>query len=140
VKLLVRAIGKMRDPRLESVCEEYLGRIRKHLPIEIQEVGPTVALLRHLPDGAEVVALEPGGAAWDSQQFTTYVGERMLRGTKALVFLIGGPDGLARDTVARSHRRLSLSPMTLPHRLARVFLCEQLYRAVATLRNEPYNR
>jgi 23S rRNA (pseudouridine1915-N3)-methyltransferase len=64
----------------------------------------------------------------------------MVAGARGLVFLIGGANGLAPATVAQAHRRLSLSALTLPHRLARVILCEQIYRAISVIRGEPYNR
>ena len=64
----------------------------------------------------------------------------MTRGTRQLTFLIGGADGLPAAAVAKANRRLSLSPLTLPHRLARLVLVEQIYRAVSIIRGEPYNR
>jgi rRNA large subunit m3Psi methyltransferase RlmH len=69
-----------------------------------------------------------------------FLSERMVHGTRAVVFLIGGADGLPPAVVAGASRRLSLSPLTLPHRLARVILCEQLYRCISAIRGEPYNR
>ncbi len=140
MKILIRAVGKMRDRRLESVCEEYCARIRRHVPIEIGEVEGDEALLRGLPVGSEIVALEPGGDAWTTSEFTKYLEKRMVQGTRAIAFLIGGADGLGAGTVGQAKRRLSLSPLTLPHRLARVLLCEQIYRAISIIRGEPYNR
>jgi 23S rRNA (pseudouridine1915-N3)-methyltransferase len=140
VKLLVRAVGRMRDRRLEDVCREYVDRVRRHLPIEIGEVESDDGLLRGLPAGTEIIALEPGGDAYTTPDFTAHLLKRMNGGQKAVAFLIGGADGLSADVVARADRRLSLSPMTLPHRLARVLLCEQLYRAISKIRGEPYDR
>jgi 23S rRNA (pseudouridine1915-N3)-methyltransferase len=140
VKLVIRAVGRMRDRRLEELCREYLDRTRRHLPVELCEVEDDGGLLAGLPAGSEVVALEPGGDAWTTAQLTAHVEERMNRGQRALVFLIGGADGLSRATVAGAQRRLSLSPLTLPHRLARVLLCEQLYRVVSRIRGAPYDR
>jgi len=140
VKILVRAVGKMRDKRMQSLCDEYVERARRHLPVEVDEVGDDESLLRGLPAGAEVIALEPGGDAWDTAQLTMYIDKRMVQGSRALVFLIGGADGLSAATVGHAQRRLSLSPLTLPHRLARVILCEQIYRAISVIRGEPYGR
>ena len=140
MKLIVRAVGKMRDRRLSSLCEEYAERTRRHLPVAIDEVEDDEALLRGLPPGTEIIALEPGGYAWTTAELARYVEKRMVQGTRALAFLIGGAEGLAPATVGKAQRRLSLSPLTLPHRLARVLLCEQLYRAVSIIRGEPYNR
>ena len=140
MKVLVRAVGKMRDRRLESVCQEYVDRARRHLPVAIEEVESDADLLRSLPVGAEVVALEPGGDCWTTAEFIKYIEQRMVQGTRAIAFLIGGAEGLAPATVKAAKRRLSLSPLTLPHRLARVILCEQIYRAISALRGEPYNK
>jgi 23S rRNA (pseudouridine1915-N3)-methyltransferase len=140
LKLLVRAVGKLRDRRLESLCEEYCSRVRRHLPVEIGEVDDDAGLLRGLPAGTEIVALEPGGDAWTTAEFTKYLEKRMVAGTRAIAFLIGGADGLSPETVKQANRRLSLSPLTLPHRLARLLLCEQIYRAISIIRGEPYNR
>jgi 23S rRNA (pseudouridine1915-N3)-methyltransferase len=140
VKIVVRAVGKLRDRRMEELCREYLDRVKRHLPVEVNEVGEDADLLAQLPVGAEVIALEPGGAAWTTDELMRFISERMVRGSRALVFLIGGADGLSAATVAKAHRRLSLTPLTLPHRLARVILCEQIYRCVSAIRGEPYNK
>jgi 23S rRNA (pseudouridine1915-N3)-methyltransferase len=140
VKILIRAVGKMRDKRMQSLCDEYLERAQRHLPVEVDEVDDDGALLRGLPAGAEIIALEPGGDSWDTAQLTRHIEKRMVQGARALVFLIGGADGLSAATVGHAQRRLSLSPLTLPHRLARVILCEQIYRAISVIRGEPYSR
>jgi 23S rRNA (pseudouridine1915-N3)-methyltransferase len=140
VKLLIRAVGKMRDRRMEELSREYLDRVRRHLPVDVAEVEDDAALTRQLPAGAEIIALEPGGDAWTTEELRRFLEERMVRGARALVFLVGGADGLSAATVAQAGRRLSLSPLTLPHRLARVILCEQLYRCVSAIRGEPYHR
>lgn len=140
MKLVVRAVGKMRDRRLSAVCEEYVERVRRHLPIAVEEVDDDAELLRGLPAGAELIALEPGGDAWTTAELTRQLERRMVQGQRAVVFLIGGADGLSAATVKQTQRRLSLSPLTLPHRLARVLLCEQLYRALSIIRGEPYNK
>ena len=140
MKLLVRAVGKMRDKRLASLCDEYAERVRRHLPFQIDEVDDDAGLVQGLPQGTELVALEPGGEAWTTADFTRYLERAMVSGTRAAAFLIGGADGLAPATVKLARRRVSLSPLTLPHRLARVVLCEQIYRAVSLIRGEPYSR
>ena len=130
----------MRDRNLGAACDDYLARIRRHLPVEVIEADDDAALVKRIPKDADVVALEPDGDAWDTARFTAFIEDGMVRGRRAIAFLIGGSDGLAPATVARAPRRLSLSPMTLPHRLARVVLCEQLYRALSIIKGEPYAR
>jgi len=141
VKIIVRAVGKMRDRRLADLASDYVERARRHLPVAIDDVATDAALPKGpMPAGTEVIALEPGGDAWTTAEMKRFLEDRMLRGTRALVFLIGGADGLSAATVARAHRRLSLSQLTLPHRLARVVLCEQIYRCLSAIRGEPYSR
>ena len=140
MKILVRAVGKMRDRRLESVCQEYVVRVRRHLPMVVDEVETDADLLRNLPPGTQVVALEPGGDSWNTAEFIKYMEKCMVQGTRALAFVIGGAEGLSPATVKTAQRRLSLTPLTLPHRLARVILCEQIYRVISAIRGEPYNK
>ena len=140
MKILVRAVGKMRDRRLESVCQEYVDRCRHHLPVAVEEVETDVDLLRNLPAGTQVMALEPNGESWTTADLIKHLEQHMLHGTRCLAFLIGGAEGLSPATSKAAQRRLSLSPMTLPHRLARVLLCEQIYRALSAIRGEPYNK
>jgi 23S rRNA (pseudouridine1915-N3)-methyltransferase len=130
----------MRDRNLAAVCDDYLSRARRHLPIQIVEVEDDATMVRRIPDASEVIALEAGGEAWDTAKLTAHIQDGMVHGRKTIAFLIGGSDGLSKAAVARATRRLSLSAMTLPHRLARVILCEQLYRALSIIRGEPYNR
>lgn len=125
---------------MEDLCREYLERTRRHVPIEVNEVDKAAGLLRGIPAAAEIIALEPGGACWTTDELKSFVESRMTRGARALVFLIGGAEGLPREVVDKAQRRLSLSPLTLPHRLARVILCEQLYRCISSIRGEPYCR
>lgn len=130
----------MRDRHLAAACEDYLTRARRHLPVEIIEVESDEALVRRIPADADVTALEAGGDAWDTARLTTFIADAMVHGTRTVAFLIGGSDGLPKAAVARARRRLSLSAMTLPHRLARVVLAEQIYRALSIIKGEPYNR
>jgi len=130
----------MRDRHLAAACDDYLDRTRRHLPIEVIEVENDAALLRRMPATGEIIALEAGGEAWDTAKLTAFIADGMLHGQRTVAFLIGGSDGLPKAAVARAQRRLSLSAMTLPHRLARVVLCEQIYRALSIIKGEPYNR
>ena len=139
MKLQVIAVGKMRDRHMAALCDEYLLRARRHVPVEIVEVDDAAGLARRLPARGELIALEPGGDAWTTEELAKHLEHQMLHGTQTIAFLIGGALGLPKDVVERAARRLSLSNLTLPHRLARVVLCEQLYRALSIIRGEPYH-
>ncbi len=86
-----------------------------------------------------VVALEVGGKTLSTAEVALWLAARFQEG-RDLVFLIGGPDGLARGCIERADLKLSLSALTLPHGLARVLLIEQLYRAYTFGKGHPYHR
>jgi 23S rRNA (pseudouridine1915-N3)-methyltransferase len=139
VKLTVLAVGKLRDRKLAALCDDYLDRARRHVAVEVVEVDDDKALARRWPTAGEMIALEVGGESWSTERFAAYLGDKMLHGGRGVSFAIGGADGLPAALVARAHRRLSLSAMTLPHRLARLVLLEQIYRALTIIRGEPYH-
>jgi len=86
-----------------------------------------------------VVALQVTGKALSTEQLATFLQARSHEG-RDLAFCIGGPEGLAPQIDARAELRWSLSPLTLPHGLARVVVAEALYRAVSVIKGLPYHR
>jgi len=94
-------------------------------------------LLAAWPPRGVVVALAVDGRAYDSPGLARQLQEWLGRGGVTLV--VGGSLGLAPDVLERTPERLSLSPLTLPHQLARVVLVEQLFRALKIARREPYH-
>jgi 23S rRNA (pseudouridine1915-N3)-methyltransferase len=140
MRLRVVAVGKVREAHLRKAIDDYLERVRHYFPTDEVELAADAGLARALPERFAVVALDPGGKALTSEAFAAWIGDRMNCGDKGIAFVIGGADGLPRDLVARATLRMSMSAMTLPHRLARLLLAEQLYRAMTILRGEPYSR
>jgi len=92
-----------------------------------------------IPDRTTVVALAREGVGWSSRELARQLEGWLLQG-RPLAFLIGGSSGLNSSVIARASARWSLGPLTFPHELARVILCEQLYRAFTILRGEPYHK
>ena len=86
-----------------------------------------------------LVALDERGKALSSRDFAAWIARQQQQG-RDLAFAIGGDEGLSDEVRTRAGLVLSLSAMTLPHRLARLVLMEQLYRAFSILRGEPYHR
>src|SRR6185295_14183737 len=84
LKIIVVAVGKMRDRHLAAVCDDYLQRARRHVPVEVVEAEDDAALLRRIPAQAIVVALEPGGEAWTTERLTAFVDRQMVHGARAL--------------------------------------------------------
>jgi 23S rRNA (pseudouridine1915-N3)-methyltransferase len=144
--LVVLAVGKVKEPGLRDAIDDYVKRIERHFPLEEIELkdAPAPALRatfeKKLPAPAHVVALDVAGRSMTSESWGRGRESRATQGKGKVVFLIGGAEGLPPEIIARADEKLSLSAMTLPHRLARLLLVEQLYRAVTILRGEPYAR
>lgn len=140
MRLRVIAVGKVRETHLRKAIDDYLERARHYFPTDEIELTGDAGIVRALPDRFAVVAMDPAGKALTSEAFAAWIGERMNRGDKGIAFVIGGADGLPAAVLARATLKMSMSAMTLPHRLARLVLAEQLYRAMTILRGEPYSR
>lgn len=146
MRVLIVAVGRLRDRALRQVLDDYLGRIAHYAGCEEKEIRAegdkdvSERIQRALPERARVVALEVDGKAWSSTELAGFLGRCEQDAVGTVAFLIGGAEGLPREVSQRADLRLSLSPLTLPHRLARVLLAEQLYRGFTILRGEPYAR
>ena len=116
-----------------------LARRTSTAPAEraIQEEGERI--LAAVPAGAHIVALLEKGKPWSTKELAVKLEGWMQRGAP-VSFLVGGPDGLSAECVARANERWSLSNLTLPHGLVRVVVAEALYRAWSLLENHPYHR
>jgi len=139
VKLHLYYVGKARDAHANAMAEEYIKRSTRFAKCEMREIRPRRfdPWARH-PDAMKVL-LDPMGRTLTSQQFIGLV-DKAERAAHDLVFIVGGSDGLPTEWKPRADLLLSLTPMTLPHELARVVLAEQIYRALTTLRGHPYPR
>lgn len=147
----ILAVGTL-DAHLRPAFEHYRRLLSGMVPVEVREVrevalkGRTPAevqrdeskrLLQALPAQGTVVALDAPGAAFDSEAFAARLLEWLER--SPVTFVIGGSLGLAPGVKESCGERLSLSPLTLPHQLARLVLAEQLFRALKIARNERYH-
>jgi 23S rRNA (pseudouridine1915-N3)-methyltransferase len=143
MRIVVVAVGRVKDRPLRAAIDEYLGRVRRYVPCdEIELADAPAAKLEPAFTKATVeattLALEVNGRALESPAFASRLARASERNKGIVAFLIGGADGLPPRTSAAAHDRLSLSSLTFPHRLARLVLVEQLYRAMTILRGEPY--
>jgi len=154
MRVRVIAIGTRMPTWVRSACDEYLRRLRGGLAVALTEIEPATRrargagqavaregerLLAALLPSDHVIVLDEHGRELTTRELAGWLGSRMQQG-EDLAFLIGGPDGLAAGVRSRSDLTLALSRLTLPHALARVLLCEQLYRAHCILANHPYHR
>ena len=94
-------------------------------------------MLEHLGPKDWMVVLDERGARMSSADLSRYL-QRAQNQSRDLFFVVGGDEGLGPELLSAAHSTLSLSSFTLPHRLARLVLVEQLYRAFTILRGEPY--
>jgi len=154
-----------KDAVYDSAVDMYITRAGPRLDIACRWVAPATAAAALLPSGsdragggkatagprAHVICLDEGGSApASSDAFATLLYDRLERGGSRLVFVIGEADGLSpafREAVRAAGRgpaggveALSLSPLTLPHKLVRLVLVEQLYRASEIRRGSKYNK
>ena len=132
---------------------EYARRLPPETPLELREIdvqrgrgGGERAIrdegekmLALVAPSHYVVALDVTGRTLDTPALAKWWQKRLQDG-RDLAFLIGGPEGLAPDCLARADERLSLSALTLPHGLARVVLAEAVYRAISLTKGHPYHR
>ena len=140
MKLFVIAEGRIKERELRAVANDYLGRLTRYVRCEEIEARDAPGLAKAIPEGAFVVALEVDGERITSSELSARLERWGARGKGLVAFVIGGAEGIPKALSARADLRLSLSSFTLPHRLARVVLFEQLYRAMTLQRGEPYAR
>jgi 23S rRNA (pseudouridine1915-N3)-methyltransferase len=140
VKLVIVAAGKLKEPQARALADDYLKRIRRYVKCDEIEVKFAKDLAGAVPKDAQLVALEVDGDAVSSTELAKRVERWGSTGKGVVAFLIGGADGIPPELSKAAAARLSLSKLTLPHRLARVLLLEQLYRSLSILRGEPYAR
>lgn len=133
-------LGKTRRPELRAVFDDYTKRIARSAPVEVNEVRDADAAIKHLDAdrAATAILLDAGGKPQDSESLARWLGQQRDRGTREIVFICGDADGFPAELRKRVSQKLSLSPMTYSHELARVMLVEQLYRAFAILSGSPY--
>lgn len=155
MRLRVIIVGKDKHDPLVAAAEDYRARASRYAPVDLVEIKETplkkgsveqvkkdeAARIAKLLDPDEhVVVLDERGKALESTQLAGRLDRYMQDGLRKVAFVIGGPSGLDPDFMARAQERWRLSSLTLPHRLARLLLMEQLYRGFTILRGEPYHK
>jgi len=140
VRLTVLAVGRLKEAWVQQGCAEYAKRVRGKLPLDLVEVKDDAELARKLPPRARLWALDERGTQLSSDSLAMTLTKSMNAGEHGIALVIGGADGLPRALVERADFVWSLGRLTLPHRLARLIVLEQLYRALSIIRGEPYHR
>ncbi len=151
MRIVIAAIGRLRDAPSRALFDDYAKRLT--WPVALREVELKRALpsaqakaeegrllLEAVGDRATVIALDEHGAEWSSAEFARRVGVWRDEGVAELAFAIGGADGHAQALLTRAAATVAFGRMTWPHRLARVMLVEQIYRAQQIIAGHPYHR
>jgi 23S rRNA (pseudouridine1915-N3)-methyltransferase len=155
LRIRIIAVGERMPRWVDEVVDDYTRRLAASLKVALVEVPAGQRSSRGDPahamhsEGQRILALikpqefvavlDERGAQLATREFATWLSGRMHDG-RDLVLVIGGPDGLASEVLARADQTLALSKLTLPHPLVRVVLAEQLYRAHTVLSGHPYHR
>jgi 23S rRNA (pseudouridine1915-N3)-methyltransferase len=154
MKLGILAVGHKLPEWVARGCAEYIKRMPRELPVSVTEIKPEprgsktreqllaaekTRLQAALQGFARIVVLDERGADLTTVKLAQRL-EDWMRAGGDTAFIIGGADGIDEELKQRAHDSIRLSSLTLPHAMARLILCEQLYRALSVVRNHPYHR
>ena len=152
--VIVLVVGRAREAWVREAQDKYRKFLAPLLPVEIVEIPeeklsdparPEAALRKEasrigarIKEGSRLVLLDAGGRAFDSLKFARWLETRLGEG-RPLVFLVGSATGVDEEVRRRADETISLSPLTVPHDLARIVLLEQIYRAMTIMRGKRYH-
>ena len=159
LKVDLITVGKLKEDYLRRACEEYQKRLGAFVKLQIIELpegkmpqDPSAAqiesclaqegqsILSKIPAQSFVVAMCIEGQMLSSEQLAETFLRQQTGGISQMSFIIGGSWGLWEEVKRKAALRLSMSPMTFPHQLARVMLCEQIYRAFQIAHSGKYHK
>ena len=155
MKLSIIQVGKTEERFIREGSLLFYSRIRKIMPLEIitvdiaknlrrkpesvQKSEESFSISERFAQGDVIVLLDEAGTHMDSRGFASFIQKKMNSGPKRIVFVIGGPWGLAADLAEKANMTIALSRMTFSHQLVRLLFAEQLYRALTIIRGTPYH-
>lgn len=155
MKLQLIAVGSKMVDWIQTGFQDYLHRFPKDMPFELIEIpagkrGKNAdikriieregeQMLAAVSKGNRIITLDIPGTPWTTQQLAAQLNQWKQDG-RNISFLIGGPEGLASACKATAEQSWSLSTLTMPHPLVRIFVVESLYRAWSITTNHPYHR
>ena len=158
-KVTILCVGKLKEKFYTAAVAEYVKRLSRFCQLEILELpesrlsdSPSKAEIdqalaaeaglieNKLPKGSAVIAMCIEGKELSSVELAAKMNEFAVGGASHLTFLIGGSVGLSPALKQKADFRLSMSPMTFPHHLARVMLLEQIYRGYQIQAGTKYHK
>jgi len=155
MKLRITALGRIRSGAEREMLDGYIercsatGRAIGLGPLEETQIdtrslnskaAESQALADSIPQGAKIVLLDERGKALSSRQLSEKIGHWRDDGTRETVFCIGGADGHDHAILPKPDLMLAFGPAVWPHKLVRIMLAEQIYRATSLLAGTPYHR
>ena len=155
MRVQLSVVGRLRAGPEKDLIDDYLTRFERTgralgfteasiVEVEDKKGGGQQAeatlLLKSIPKGAVIVTLDERGKLLSSPNFATQLAGWRDNGAPCVCFVIGGADGLIKELRTQADASISFGKMVWPHMLARVMLCEQLYRAASILAGSPYHR
>ena len=152
IKLLV--VGKTSESFLAPLISDYHKRINRFVNFEIIEINNIkikkansleiqkkegIKILEKVDKKDQMFILDEKGKSYNSIDFSKFIENRMVNSSKNIIFIIGGAYGFSKKIYSRSNSIISLSKMTFSHQIIRLFMVEQLYRALTIINNHPYH-
>lgn len=159
MRIIIAAVGRLKAGPERELAERYLkraaqvGRSVGWTGLEVVEIRESradnverrmleesIAIANIIPDRAVIVLMDERGESMPSSAFAGRLQGWRTEGKPAVVFVIGGADGLAPALRDKSNLTMAFGAATWPHQIVRIMLLEQLYRAVTILSGHPYHR
>tara|TARA_B110000196_G_C20860325_1_gene527034 strand:+ start:117 stop:590 length:474 start_codon:yes stop_codon:yes gene_type:complete len=155
MKILLLVIGKTDEKYLIEGMDKYRKRLKHYIGFDYEAIPDLKnrkslseaqqkkleadLIIAKLKAGDKLVLLDDKGKEFSSPAFSKHLQLQMNSGIKRLVLVVGGPYGFDSSVYAKAQGKLSLSKMTFSHQMIRLFVLEQVYRAMTILKNEPYH-
>ncbi len=155
MRISLLTVGKTDVKWVREGLETYVSRLSHYVPFSLEEIPELrnasalsreqirekegELILRRLKDTDEVILLDEHGREYRSVEWAAFLGEKLSRSSRDLVFVVGGAYGFSQKVYDRAASRLSLSKMTFSHQIVRTIFAEQLYRAFTIIKGEPYH-
>lgn len=155
MKATLLVIGKTDKDFVKKGIDEYQKRLVHYLPFEFKII-PDLKNTKNLSENQQkqkegelileklkptdtLILLDENGKEFSSVGFSKFMEQKMVSGTRNLVFVIGGPYGFSEEVYKKAQGKVSLSKMTFSHQMIRMIFIEQLYRAMTIIKGEPYH-
>ena len=151
MKIIILAHGKIKNGPEFELISDYVRRFNKQFnsdflnSLEILESNEAESqfyekVSRMMDAKQSMVLLERNGEQFDSEGIAKFVTAVSAKGVNQLSFVVGGASGFPEQLISKAKKTLALSKMVFPHKIARLILVEQLYRAKCIINRHPYHK